>query len=172
MPEPPVAPPPVASLLDLSASVVIVTGASRGIGAGIAERLAEAGAAVIVQHRDSAAQAEEVAARIQGRGGRALVAQGDVSQAGDIERVIAAALGAFGHLDGVVNNAGVQPVQPLLDTGVEDWDALMAVNLRGIFLSTQLAARQMMQQGGGGAIVNIASIEGVQSPWVHAHFAV
>jgi meso-butanediol dehydrogenase/(S,S)-butanediol dehydrogenase/diacetyl reductase len=134
----------------------LVTGGARGIGAAIARRLAEEGAAVAVLalHEESAAHgAEEIAER----GGRAIGVGGDVSAERDVERAVAEAIATFGRLDVMVNNAGTIAIGPVVDMNVETWDRLVEVNLRGVFLGCREAARQMIAQGDGGRIINASS---------------
>ncbi|HEX5466530.1 MAG TPA: glucose 1-dehydrogenase [Candidatus Limnocylindrales bacterium] len=166
-------PPPVAELLDLAGQVAIVTGASRGIGAGIALRLAEAGADVVVVHRSaaSAPAAVTVAAGIEALGRRGLVAEADLALTSAVEALFDRVMEAFGRIDILVNDAGLQPVADLLAMGVEEWDAIQAVNARGVFLATQAAARRMIVAGEGGSIVDVASIEGLQPAFSHSHYA-
>ena len=170
---PRVAPPAISSLLDLGGRAAIVTGASRGIGAGIAVRLAEAGADVVVVHRDasSASAAAEVAARIVALGRRSLVIAADVADPEAVDAMVGRVVATFGRIDVLVNNAGLQPVAGLLEMTAADWDAVQATNARGVFLATRAVARRMIGQGGGGAIVDVASIEGLQPAFAHSHYA-
>jgi NAD(P)-dependent dehydrogenase (short-subunit alcohol dehydrogenase family) len=163
-------PRPVLSLLDFTGRVAIVTGAGRGIGAGIARRFAEAGAAVVVNYHASAEGAEETVARIAAGGGRAATVQADVTRAAGAERVVEAAVKAFGRLDVLVNNAGIYPVASLLEMTEEAWDAVVDANLRSVHVCTQAAARRMMAPGPGGAIVNVASIEAHNPAALHSHY--
>ena len=134
--------------------VALVTGGARGIGRGIAVRLASDGHHVAVADLPSTrAETDEVAAEV---GGLALDA--DVSDAGQVDAMIAATVERFGRLDIMVANAGIAQVAPLLEVTPEDFDRLMAVNLRGVFLCYTAAARQMIAQGGGGKIIGAASI--------------
>lgn len=154
----------VGQLLDLGGRRVLVTGASRGIGAGIAARLAEAGARVIVHHGRGAAAARALAAQIGGE-----VLGEDLGVPGAGARLIAAAL-AGGGLDGLVNNAGLQPVGGFADLTEAEVAALWQVNVAAPFALTQGFAAHRAAAGGGGAVVNIASIEGLQPAFVHAHY--
>ena len=163
-------PQPVLSLLDFTDRVVVVTGAGRGLGAGIAVRFAEAGAAVVVNYRASAADAEATVARITARGQRALKVQADVSQAPESDRLLKAAADAFGRVDVLVNNAGIYPVSSLLEMTEEAWDQVVDANLRSVHVCTQAAARRMIAQGRGGAIVNVASIEAHNPAALHSHY--
>ncbi len=168
---PPPEPPPVDRLVDLAGSVALVTGASRGIGAAIAGRLAEAGAAVAVAARSADEAPGSTVARIRERGGAAVALALDVTDEAQVGRAIDAAVAALGRLDILVNCAGIQPSRVLTEQSVDDWDALLDTNLRGVFLCTREAARVFLAQGGGGAIVNVASIEGLQPAWAHSHYA-
>jgi 3-oxoacyl-[acyl-carrier protein] reductase len=152
-------PPPVASLLDLDGLVAIVTGASGNIGAGIARRLHEAGASVVVHGRKVPAVAAEL-------GQRAASVTGDVER--DAAAICAAAVEAFGRLDVVVNNAGIQPVAPLMELGNAEVAEMLRINVAGVAAMTREAAARMPS---GGAIVNIGSIEGLQPAIVHSHYA-
>jgi NAD(P)-dependent dehydrogenase (short-subunit alcohol dehydrogenase family) len=157
-------------LLDFTGRAVLVTGSGSGLGRGIAARFAEAGADVAVHYNRSADGAAEVVQAIEKSGGRAVALQTDVTDRAAVERLVAAAVEAFGRLDVLVNNAGVYPLASLLEMGEEDWDLVLDSNLRSVFLCTQMAARQMLAQGGGGAIVNIASIEGESPAPLHSHY--
>jgi NAD(P)-dependent dehydrogenase (short-subunit alcohol dehydrogenase family) len=162
--------PPLRSLLDLAGKVALVTGAGSGLGRGLAARFAEAGASVIVHHRQSAEGAGSVVRRIETSGGRAVAVQGDLAREADASRVVAAAIEAFGRLDILINNAGIYPVAGLLEMTAAQWDETMAANLRSAFLCTQAAARRMASQGTGGAVVNVTSIEAASPAVGHSHY--
>ena len=132
----------------------IVTGASRGIGAAIAERLARDGFAVVVNYSGSAAAAEALVRKIEAAGGRAVSAQADVSQAADVRRMFDAAETAFGGVDVLVNNAGIMTLASLADTSDEAFDRLVEVNLKGTFNTLREAARKLRN---GGRIINFSS---------------
>ena len=132
----------------------IVTGASCGIGAAIAERLARDGFAVVVNYSGSAAAAEALVRKIEAAGGRAVSAQADVSQAADVRRMFDAAETAFGGVDVLVNNAGIMTLANLADTSDEAFDRLLQVNLRGTFNTLREAARRLRN---GGRIINFSS---------------
>jgi NAD(P)-dependent dehydrogenase (short-subunit alcohol dehydrogenase family) len=166
----PVPAPPVTSLLDLSGRVAIVTGAGSGLGIGVAQRFARAGAAVVVHYHTSGRGAKEVACTITAEGGKATVVQGDLTIKGGAEALLAGALAAFGRVDVLVNNAGLYRETALLEMNETDWDLVVDANLRTVFLATQAAARQMIAQGDGGAIVNVASIEGSNPAPGHTHY--
>ncbi len=141
----------------LADRVVIVTGAARGLGRAIAHGCAKAGASVVVADRE-AAENKVVAAEIGAAGGVALAFTTDVSRLADLEALCVATVARFGRIDGLVNNAGVNFVKPILDVTETEWDRVLDIHLKGSFFLTQYAARQMLsQQPAGGAIVQIAS---------------
>ncbi|HEY85322.1 MAG TPA: glucose 1-dehydrogenase [Chloroflexi bacterium] len=158
------------NLLDFSNKTAVITGSGSGLGTGIAIRFAQAGAAVAVNYRSSADGARAVVAQIEATGGKAIAIQADVTRKGDVERLIKQTAAAFGRLDVLVNNAGVYPLSPLLEMSETEWDKVINANLRSVFLCTQAAAKQMIAQGKGGAIVNIASIEGENPAPMHSHY--
>ena len=145
----------------LSGRTALVTGAGRGIGRATAVRLAADGAQVAINYKGNTAAAEETRALVLAGGSAAVLVQGDVSQPEDADRVVREAL-AFGggRLDIVVNNAGITRDNLLLRMSLEEWDAVVDLNLRGTFLITKAAMRPMMKARGG-RIVNVASIAGV-----------
>ena len=138
----------------LKGKIAVVTGASRGIGRGIAERLANDGATVVVNYTKSAGEAEKVVAAIKDRGGVAMAVQADVSKVGDIRRLFQEAKKAFGRLDILINNAGIFWAKPILETTEEEYDGMFAVNAKGQFFALQEAAKHMAD---GGRIVNIST---------------
>ncbi len=158
--------PEIAALLDLRGRTVLVTGSSTGIGAGIARRLHAAGAGVAVHYAGQRAAAETLAREL---GERACVVGGDVER--DAERLCSEVVTAFGRLDAVVNNAGIQPVASVLDLTPDDVREMLRVNVAGVIAVTHAAAKHLMAHGDGGAIVNIASIEGLQPAAGHSHYA-
>jgi 3-oxoacyl-[acyl-carrier protein] reductase len=137
-----------------SNKVAIVTGASRGIGAAIAERLAADGFTVAVNYATGAADAEALVARIEAAGGTAIAAQADVSDANAVARMFDAAEAAFGGVDVLVNNAGIMKVAPLADSDDALFDSQVAVNLKGSF-NTLREARSRLRAGG--RIINLSS---------------
>ena len=141
---------------DLSAHVALVTGASRGIGAAVALTLAELGAAVAVNYRERADDAEAVVARIKAGGGRAIAVAADVSQAAAVAAMVEQVASALGPIDILVNNAGVAIVRGVDDLTEDDFDRTIAVNLKSAFLCTQ-AVLPMMRARQWGRIVNISS---------------
>lgn len=161
--------PRVRELLDLAGKVALVTGASQNIGAGIACRLAEAGAAVVVHYRSRADSAASVVDSIVAAGGKAHALQADLAEPSGVDRLILATLEVFGALNIAINNAGTFPVRPLLDMTFAEWQAMYADNVESAFLCTQAAARHM-GVAGGGAIVNVASIESLAPAPDHSHY--
>jgi len=141
---------------DLTGRVALVTGASRGIGAAIALAFAEAGAAVAVNYRERADEAEAVVAKIRDIGGRAVAIAADVSQAAAVARLADHAASALGPVDILVNNAGMALVRGIDDLTEDDFDATIAVNLKSAFLCTQ-AVVPAMRAKKWGRIVNISS---------------
>lgn len=156
-------------LFDLSGKVALVTGASRNIGAGIAKRLAEAGAAVVVHYRSGADSAGALVDAITAAGGRARALQAELSDPDSVAALVTATIDAFGGLDIAINNAGSFPVQSLLDMTFAEWQSMYADNVESAFLCTRAAARHM-RAAGGGAIVNVASIESLAPAPDHSHY--
>lgn len=163
--------PSVSKLLDLSGRTAIVTGASGGIGAGIARRFGEAGANVVCHYNGNKDAAEAVAAAIVAGGGKAVAVKADVSRQADAAALVAEAARQFGGADILVNNAGQQPVVMLADLAEGDWHAMMAANVAGPFLLLQALAEHLRKAGKGGAVVNIASIEAHNPAPGHGHYA-
>ncbi len=141
----------------MSNRVSFVTGASKGVGRGIAYGLAEAGWDVAVNYFGDLAGAEETAEKIRSMGRRALTVRGNVGDGSDVVEMFSMIQEEFGRLDCLVNNAGRQTFAPLLDLKEEDWDKTITTNLKGTFLCTQAAGRVMRDQGEGGSIINIGS---------------
>ncbi|HIC87942.1 MAG TPA: 3-oxoacyl-ACP reductase FabG [Anaerolineae bacterium] len=148
-------------LFDLSGQVAIVTGGAVNIGRGIVRGLAAAGADVVIAYHSSAMPAQELVGEIEAAGGRALAVQADVRQDEQVRRMVQVAVERFGRVDVLVNNAGIFTVSPQVELSDADWDAVFDTNLKGLFFCTRVVAKQMIAQGGGGCIVNIASINGV-----------
>ena len=138
----------------LKGKVAVVTGASRGIGRGIAERLAKDGATIVVNYTKSAGEAEKVVSGIKGKGGNAMAVQADVSKVEDIRRLFQETKKVYGRLDILVNNAGIFWAKPILETTEEEYDQMFAVNAKGQFFALQEAAKHMAE---GGRIVNIST---------------
>lgn len=157
------------SLPDLTGTATLVTGASGGIGAGVALRFAEAGAAVVVHHHTGAERAQAVVDEISATGGRAVVAQADVTDPAAATALVDYAVARFGRLDAVVAAAGVQPVAELAGMSVESWRAVLHDNATGAFATLQAAAAVL--RGRGGSITLVASVEGSRPARGHAHYA-
>lgn len=146
------------SLFDLTNKKAIVTGAGRGLGRALAVGLAQFGADVAVVARTQS-ELEITAREIEKQNRRALIYPADVSKKADIEKIVSDVVAQWGRVDILVNNAGVDAAKPALDYSEEDWDFVLAVNLKGYFLFAQACAREMLKTGGG-AIVNNSSICG------------
>jgi 2-deoxy-D-gluconate 3-dehydrogenase len=143
----------------------IVTGGAKGIGYAIAARLAAGGADVLLADIDGAAAAE-AAERLAGKPGRVVAIIADVAADGAPDLLVSAAMKAFGGLDVLVNNAGIYPMVSALDMDIPLFDRVQAVNVRGTVFLAQAAARQMIAQGAGGRIVNLASIDAIHPSMV------
>jgi len=157
-------------MFDLSGRTALVTGASRGIGREIASKLAEQGARVAVNYHQSEVEARDLRDRIQAAGGMALMTQGDVRRPGDVERIVSETVEAFGTLDILVNNAGFNRDTLILRMSLEDWDEVMDMNLRAVFLCTKAVLRHMMKQRWG-RIINIGSVSGIAGNAGQANYA-
>jgi NAD(P)-dependent dehydrogenase (short-subunit alcohol dehydrogenase family) len=142
--------------LPLESKTALVTGASKGVGKGIALELARCGCDVAINYNSDRAGAEATVAEIKSLGRVALPVQADVGKAADVDRMFAEVAGRFTRLDILVNNSGTQVWKPLLELTEEEWDRVIDTNLKGCFLCTQRAARRMKDHGGG-RIVNIGS---------------
>ena len=154
----------------LAGRAAFVTGAAQGLGEAIARGLAEAGARTVLADIDGDG-AERAAARLRGRGAECVAMQLDVRDEAAFARCVDAAVAQFGALDVLVNNAARTPFTPLWDITAEDWDDVLAVNLRGSFFGCRIAGRHMRARGQG-RIVNIASLAGQQpSATTGAHYA-
>jgi 3-oxoacyl-[acyl-carrier protein] reductase len=144
----------------LDGKVALVTGGARGIGRATALLFAREGAKVVVADRDEAG-AKTTAAAIKSEDGEALAVGVDVTNKADVERMVAAALERFGRIDVLVNNAGILKDASLLKMEEPQWDALIAVNLKGVYLVGQTVARAMVERKIGGVILNASSIVGL-----------
>jgi 3-oxoacyl-[acyl-carrier protein] reductase len=157
-------------MFDLTGKVALVTGGSRGIGASISRQLAGQGAAVAINYNKSAAEAEALVREISAAGGRAIAVQGDVRLPEDTERIAQQAVDGLGRLDVLVNNAGFNRDTLILRMSLEDWDEVMELNLRAVFLCTKAVLRQMMKQRWG-RIINIGSVSGLAGNAGQANYA-
>ena len=162
---------PLAQLIDLTNRTAIVTGGAMGIGLGIARRLHEAGANVVVADLDLAA-AEGVVGTLQsGRAGSALAVRSDVSDPESVEEMLQATLRSFDGVDILVNNAGIYPMVPLSEVNLETFRRVIEVNLIGLYLCTKVVTEHMIAEGKGGRVVNITSIDALHPSMVGlAHY--
>ncbi len=142
----------------LEGKTVIVTGGNSGIGAAIAAAAGAEGANVVIDYVAHPEATAELDREITAKGGEAIGVDADVSKVADVQRLIDRAVAEYGRLDVFVNNAGIETRTSVLDSTEEDYDRVIAVNLKSAFFGTQLAAKQFIAQGGGGVIVNISSV--------------
>jgi 3-oxoacyl-[acyl-carrier protein] reductase len=145
----------------LEKKVAVVTGASKGIGAGIAKGLAAEGASVVVNYASSREGADKVVAEIKAKGGKAIAVQGDVAKAADVERIFAETKKAFGRVDVLVNNAGVYDFAPIGDVTEKQFHRLFDTNVLGPILATREAAKYL---GEGGSVINVGSVVSTAGP--------
>ncbi|MGG3122769.1 SDR family oxidoreductase [Priestia megaterium] len=146
----------------LEGKVAIITGASRGIGRKVAEQLADLGAKVTINYSSSPDKAEEVVKEIQGKGGKAIAIQADISQIDDIERLFLETISAFEKVDILINNAGIMINKPLTEVTEADYNKQFSVNVKGTFFACQQAMKYMEEEG---HIVNIStSVNGQMFP--------
>ncbi|HWJ82303.1 MAG TPA: SDR family NAD(P)-dependent oxidoreductase [Nocardioides sp.] len=165
-----VAPPSIHELIDLSGRTAIVTGGAMGIGRAIVDRLSEAGAAVVIADADLEA-AQAAADELSDRGRRVLAMYADVGDPDDVHRLVADTIGWTGQVDILVNDAGIFPTSPVLDMTPDDFDRVLRVNLRGVFLTCREVALRMRERGNGGRIINITSVDAVHPSTVGlAHY--
>ena len=160
----------MSSSAPLAGQTALVTGASRGIGRAVALELANAGATVAVNYASSATAAEEVVAQILATGGSAYALKADVSQEEQVEQLIAAVLERSGSLDVLVNNAGITRDGLLMRMKTDDWQAVLDLNLSGVFLCTRAITRTMLKQKRG-RIINITSVVGLMGNAGQANYA-
>ena len=147
----------------LTGKVALVTGGSRGIGAAIAKRLAADGAAVALTYSSSPQKADGVARAIESAGGRAVAIRADNADVPAVTHAVAETVKTFGRLDILVNNAGIAMVSPIEELKLEDFERLLAINVKGVFVAVQEAIRHMKE---GGRIINIGSINSDLVPFV------
>src|SRR6202045_3732957 len=146
----------------LTDKVAVVTGASKGIGAGIAKQLAAEGAAVVVNYASSKSDADKVVDEIAKAGGKAVAVQGSVGKKGDVEKLFAAVEKAFGKIDILVNNAGVYEFAPLEDFTAQQFHRMFDTNVLGILLATQTPLKHF--NSNGGTVINISSLASSLTP--------
>ena len=144
--------------MKLTDRVAIVTGGSQGIGRAIALELAEHGADVVVNFNKNLDGAKAAIKEILSLRRRAMIIQGDVSKKSDVDQMVQTTLKEFGKIDILVNNAGIYVPRPLEDLSEEDWDRVIEVNLKGVFLCSQAVGKHLIQRKSGGSIINVASI--------------
>jgi glucose 1-dehydrogenase len=144
--------------MNLKGKVAIVTGGNSGIGLAIVLELAKQGANIVIDYVVHPEATEALEKQVGALGDQAIGVQADVSKISDLQKLIAAAVKAFGRLDVMVNNAGVETRTSVLDTTEAQYEKVLAINLKSAFFGTQLAAQQMIKQGGGGRIINISSV--------------
>lgn len=161
--------PSTQELLDFSNKTVIVTGASQGIGAGIARRFGDAGANVIVHYRSAKAGADAIVGEINANNGKAVAIQAELASEEGSKALVAESLKAYGGLDVLINNAGIFPNASLLDMGLEDWQNMFSANVETAMLCTRAAASHM-KNSGGGAIVNMGSTSALNPCTDHSHY--
>lgn len=151
--------------------MALVTGASRGIGRGIAEVFADEGADVAVNYVASAGGAGAVVEYVKGKGGRAIAVQADVSKRGDVEPMIEKVWSELGPIDILVNNAGIETIVPFLELTDEQWTRLVDVNLRAAWLCSQVYCRRALAEGRKGNIIHIGSIQAAKVLPGRTHYA-
>lgn len=156
---------PLEHAIDLTSKVAVVTGGAMGIGFGIAYRLAEAGAAVVVADLNEKAAKTSVAA-LQAKGWTASAVTADISAPDQASAVVDAAVHDYGGIDVLVNNAGIYPTIPVMEMQPKDFLHILSVNLEGAFFCTKAAAQRMIAQGRGGKIINVTSIDALHPSMV------
>lgn len=160
---------PLSELLDLKGKVAVVTGGAKGIGWGIAQRLAEAGATVLITDVDEAGAAK-AADELTQKGWQAHSLAADVSKEDDVKRIIDTCANELGGLDILVNNAGIYPSEPIASMPPADFEKVINVNLRGVFLTVKYGS-ELMKRKGGGKIINVTSIDALHPSMIGlAHY--
>jgi len=144
--------------MSLKNKVAVVTGGNSGIGMAIVLELARQGANIVIDYVTHPEATESLERQVTALGDQAIGVEADVSKVGDLEKLIAAAVGKFGRVDIMVNNAGVETRTSILNTTEAQYEKVLAINLKSAFFGTQLAAQQMIKQGGGGRIINVTSV--------------
>src|ERR1700733_1725837 len=144
--------------MNLNGKVAIVTGGNSGIGLAIVTELAKQGANIVIDYVVNPQASDALVKQVVALGDRAIGVQADVSKIDDLRKLVGAAVEAFGRLDIMVNNAGVETRTSVLDTTEAQYERVLSINLKSAFFGTQIAAKQMLKQGGGGRIINITSV--------------
>lgn len=155
---------------NFSGKVAVITGAGTGIGAGIADAFAAAGASVVIGYFGNSVGADALVAKIGERGGDAIAQRCDVSNYDQIQALFDRTIDTFGRVDAMINNSGITDPHPLLELTPDQWDRTLDINLRGAFFCTQRAAKEMIEQGTGGSVVNLSSVHGYSATPLHAHY--
>src|SRR5580692_5753092 len=143
---------------ELAGKVAIVTGGNTGIGKAVVLALAERGASVVIDYVANEQATEDLERKIAGLGEKSVGVEADVSKVDELQKMIDTAVSSFGRLDVMVNNAGIETRSNILETTEAQYEKVLEINLKSAFFGTQLAAKQMIKQGGGGRIINITSI--------------
>jgi glucose 1-dehydrogenase len=143
---------------ELEGKVAIVTGGNTGIGAAVVLALAEKGAKVVIDYVSNKEAEDELERKLAALNEPAVGVEADVSKVADLQKLVDAAVSNFGRLDILVNNAGIETRSSVLDTTEDQYEKVLAINLKSAFFGTQLAAKQMIAQGGGGRIINMTSV--------------
>ena len=143
---------------ELQGKVAIVTGGNTGIGKAVVLALAEQGASVVIDYVSNPQATEELERKIADLGEAATAVEADVSKIEDLQRMVDTAVSAYGRLDIMVNNAGIETRTGILDTTEDQYEKVLSINLKSTFFGTQLAAKQMIAQGEGGRIINMTSV--------------
>jgi NAD(P)-dependent dehydrogenase (short-subunit alcohol dehydrogenase family) len=164
--------PTVSNLLDLRGKVALVTGGATGIGRGVVTRLSDAGAAVAVHYRGGRKDAEALISRLRTEDRKSVAVHAELTDPRSVEKAIGTVTNRLGTIDILVNNAARQTHAGFEDMSIEEWRAVLATNLDGVFMVTKTVVAGMIERGSGGAVVNIASIEGLQPASTHGHYAV
>lgn len=144
--------------MNLKGKVAIVTGGNSGIGMAIVLEFARQGASIVIDYVTHPEATEELEKQVTALGDCVIGVKADVSQVAELQKLFAAAIKKFGRVDIMVNNAGIETRTSILDTTEEQYEKVLAINLKSAFFGTQLAAQQMIKQGGGGRIINISSV--------------
>jgi glucose 1-dehydrogenase len=144
--------------MSLKNKVAIITGGNSGIGQAIVIELARQGASIVIDYVVHPEATEELERQVSEVGGQSIGIVADVSNCADLQKLVDAAVERFGRLDIMVNNAGIETRTSILDTTEDQYDRVLTINLKSAFFGTQIAAKQMIKQGGGGRIINITSV--------------
>ncbi|MGK7378733.1 glucose 1-dehydrogenase [Planococcus sp. 1R117A] len=157
---------------DLAGKTAIVTGASKGIGKGIAERFGKEKMNVVVDYHTDKRGAEETVAAIAAKGGNAVFVEADIASEEGVQKLINAALDQYGSIDVLVNNAGFSKSEPSEELSLENWQRVLDVNLTGAFIASREVIKRMLEDGKPGCILNITSVHQVIPKVDNAHYAV